>query len=89
MSTTIKRLSERDANQTLQHSYNDVDGTITTNGFLVGKVGRKVVIAITTTSVANDTTQITFSELGITLYVYECIYTDATRSTLISAERIA
>lgn len=89
MSNTIKRLSERDANQTLQGSFNDVDMSLTTNGFLVGKVGRKVSAIISTTSVANDTITYTFSEDGTNLYAYEIIYTDGTRSVLVSAERIS
>jgi hypothetical protein len=89
MSNTTKRFSERDANQTLQSSYNDVDASLTTNGFLVGKVGRKIEPVISTTTVANDTITYYFSENGQQLYAYEIIYTDGTRSTMISAERIS
>jgi hypothetical protein len=89
MSNTTKKFSERDSGQTLQASFNDVDSSLTTNGFLAGKIGRKVAIVISTTSTANDTTTITFSESGSDLYAYKCIYTDGTRSTLISAERIS
>lgn len=87
MANTKKQLSERDANQTLKHSYNDVDGSLTTNGFLVGKVGRKIVQTITTTNVANDTAILDFFEDGVLLYQYKIIYTDGTQATLISAER--
>lgn len=89
MANTTKRLSERDANQTLQGSFNDVDFSITTNGFLIGKVGRKVELQVTTTTVANDTAIYTFSENGTTLYQYTIIYTNGSRTLMLSAERTA
>jgi hypothetical protein len=89
MSTTRKGLSERDANQTLKGSFNDVDSSLTTSGFLIGKVGRKVEAVISTTNIANDTITYSFSEDGNALYTYEIIYTDGTRTVLLSAERIA
>lgn len=88
MAQTEKRMSERDANQTLQLSYNDLDASITTNGFLIGKVGRKVEVAISTTTVLDDTITYTFSETGTTLYAYKIIYTNGGRTQMISAERI-
>lgn len=42
MAQTDKPLSERDANQTLQASYNDVNDTLAVDGFVVGLVGRAV-----------------------------------------------
>lgn len=89
MSNTTKGMSERDANQTLQLAFNDVDASLTTGGFLTGKVGRKVVQAISTTTVTDDTLTYTFSESGTTLYALKVIYTDNTYNTLISAERIS
>lgn len=89
MANTSKGLSERDANQTLQHAYNGVDASITTSGFLTGKVGHKVTLAISTTSAANDTQTYTFLDNGTTLYVLTLIYTDSTYATLVSAERTA
>lgn len=89
MSKTSKTLSERDGQQTLQLAFNDVDATITTNGFLVGKVGRKIVQTISTTSVSNDTATFAFSESGIALYSLKVIYTDSSQSVMLSAERIS
>lgn len=89
MAHTVKRLSERDGNQTLQGAFNDVDDSLTTNGYLVGKVGRKIVQAISTTNTAGDTATFTFSEDGITLYTLVIIYTDSTQAVMISAERTA
>ena len=89
MSNTTKGFSERDAGQTQQLSFNDVDASITTAGFLVGKVGRKVVLTISTTSVSNDTQTFAFSENGTALYSLKLIFTDSTYATLVSAERIS
>lgn len=89
MAKTQKALSERDGNQVLQASVNDVDGSLTTAGFLTGKVGRKVVQTISTTTVPNDTVTFDFQELGISLYELKIIYTDATQAVMLSAERIS
>lgn len=89
MAHTTKHLSDRDAQQTLRSSYNDVDASITTNGFLIGKVGHKIVQDITTTTITGDTAVFTFSDSGVLLYQLTLIYTDATQATLISAERTA
>lgn len=89
MSQTDKRLSERDPGQTLQHSYNEIDASITMAGFLTGKVGRKVEQTISSTTVPNDTLTFTFSESGTNLYSIQVIYTDSTYSTMLSAERIS
>jgi len=89
MSNTTKAPSDLDYSQTLQGAYNDVNSTLSTDGFLVGKVGRKIVVSITTTSVANDTEIYAFSENGTALYTITMIYTDGNRTTMISAERTA
>lgn len=88
MSATQKRFSEFDQNQIFKKSYNDA-GTLSVDGFIAGLVGRKVALAISTTTVANDTQTFTFSENGTTLFVIKIIYTDSSYSTMISAERIA
>jgi hypothetical protein len=89
MSQTQKSFTERDANQTLQLSFNDVDASITTAGFLTGKIGRKVTQDISTTSSTDDTLTFTFLENGSTLYAIKVIYTDNTYATFVSAERIS
>lgn len=85
MADIKKPLSERDANQTLQSAYNLVDATISTNGFLVGKVGNRVVRVL----VDPITEYYSFYDQTSLLYTYRIIYTDATLGTLSSAERIA
>jgi hypothetical protein len=89
MAITQKPASDLDYSQTLQNAFNDVDSTITTNGFLVGKIGRKVDVSISTTNVASDTETYAFSENSIALYSLKLIYTDGTRTQLLSAERIS
>lgn len=89
MSNTTKGLSDFDGTQTLRSAFNDVDSTLTTNGFLVGLVGRKVVVTISTTTVSNDTQSFAFSENGTALYTLKLIFVDSTYAQLVSAERTA
>lgn len=87
MSDTTKLFSDLDANQTIRRAYNDVDASVTSADFLVGKLGRKKTYAISTTNVANDTVTITYSEGSSTLYVIKNIYTSGARTDLLSQER--
>ncbi len=89
MAITTKSQSNLDFQQTLKSSYNDVNATLSVDGFLVGKVGNKVTLAISTTNVANDTETYTFLDSATTLYQLRIIYTDGTRELMLSAERIA
>lgn len=89
MSSTSKIMTQKDADQVIRSAQNDVNNTIAVDGFLVGKIGRKVVLTITTTTVANDTEVYVFSESGTNLYTITVIYTDGTRTTMLSAERTA
>ena len=89
MSDTTKRLSERDYAQALQSSYNQMNATLSVDGFIVGKVGHKVTLAISTTTVLNDTELYSFYDVSTLLYQIKIIYTDGTRNQLLSAERIA
>lgn len=89
MTKTSKRSTRKDGMQTLQMAYNDVDASLTTNGFLVGKVGHKVTLNIQTTTVTNDTELYSFFDNTELLYQIKLIYTDGTKSLLISAERVS
>ena len=89
MSTLQKEMTVNSQDTALKHAYNDIDKSISVNGFLVSKVGAKVEAAITTTNVANDTVEFTFLDGANTLYVITVIYTDGTRTDLLSAERTA
>lgn len=89
MAKTTKELSALDDAQVSRSAYSDTDATIPTSGYLTPVVGRKITLALSTTSIVNDTETYTFSENGIDLYAIKVIYTDGTRETMISAERIS
>lgn len=81
---TAKQLSNRDSGQTLQAAFNEEDFSLSTGTFLQSVVGRKIEIAD-----GGTTEVVTFSENGTFLFEYTLTYTDATKATLISAERTA
>lgn len=87
--TTIKPPSDLDSTQNIQRSYNDVNSTLSCDGFLVGLVGRRVDLAIATTNIAGDTENYSFSENGVPLYTLQIVYTDGTRNQLLFAQRTA
>ena len=89
MAQTSKPLSQHDYSQAIQGSYNEVDKTLSVNGFIVGKVGHKVTLAIATTLVLNDTEVYTFLDGATVLYEITIVYTDGTRALMVSAERTA
>jgi len=89
MAKTTKKGSKKDGLQTLQMAYNDVDASITTNGFLVGKIGHKVTLTISTTTVADDTETYSFFDGTDLLYQIRLVYTSAAKTQMISAERVA
>lgn len=77
-------ISSEHPDNAIRYAYNDHEGSLTVNGFIVHAVGRKVDILSGAT-----TDQFTFSENGVTLYVLLLTYTDTTKATLLSAERTA
>ncbi len=81
---TDKRPSNLDGFGTLKGAYNDDTGVLGTEGWLTGKVGRKVEL-----EVAGDTEVYTYSEDGTVVLELTLIYTDSDRETLESAERTA
>lgn len=89
MSNTTKPLSDRDADQTLQHVYNIDDASLTVSGFVTAKVGNKITVATSTTTVPGDTQTFSFFDNSIALYVLTLIYTDSTQQVLVSVERTA
>lgn len=97
--STSKQIGKIDGDQALRKAYNVEDSTLSVNGFIVGKIGHKVTVTIGTTNVANDTERFTFTDESppsdnplfpgpITLYIIDVVYTDATRTTFLSAERV-
>lgn len=89
MANTTKGLAKMDADQAIKGAINVEDFSLTTSGFLTGKVGRKVDVAISTTTVPSDTETYSFSENGSALYALRVIYTTGTRDVMLSAERIS
>lgn len=94
MSETIKIPAEYDYQQTLRRSYNLETASMSVDGFLAGKIGRKVVQTIVTTTFPNDTLVFDFQEKDatgayITLYQLTIIFIDSGRSEMLSAERTA
>lgn len=89
MSNTTKQPTMLDNEQVIRNVFNEPDKSLTVNGFLVGKTGHKVTMALSTTNIANDTETYTFLDGATTLYEIEVIYTDGTRAVMISAERIS
>lgn len=89
MGRTAKPLSQQDPGETQQYSFNDVDATHTVNGFLVGVVGRRIDLTISTTTVANDTETYVFTENSIALYTFVIVYTDGNRTVMKNAIRTA
>ena len=82
MAKTQKELSLKDGNQTLQAAFNDVDDSLTTGGFLTGKIGRRIEVGG-----AGSVETYSYIEDGVLLYVLTLTYTDSTKATLVSAER--
>lgn len=91
--TTTKQIGKIDAENVLRKAYNIEDASMTVNGFLIGKVGHRVTLTISTTNVANDTEAYSFYDASVSpptlLYTFTIVYTDATREQMISAERTA
>lgn len=84
-----KPTTGRDFTQVLQRSYNEIDASIATSGFLTSKVGNKVTRTVSTTNTPDDTETFAFIDNGTELYTIKIIYTDDTREDMISAERIS
>lgn len=86
---TTKLMSQKDADQAIRTSFIDDNGTLSVDGFLSGKVGRRVDVAISTTTVANDTATFSFSENGTAILALKLVYTDGTQAQLLYAVRIS
>ena len=87
--STTKPASNASHENVLRSAHNEVDASITVNGFLVGKVGHNIQVTTGTTTVLNDTAIYTFKDGSTTLYVLTLVYTDASQAVLISATRTA
>ena len=89
MSITTKQPTKLDYEQSIQGAYNDVNATLSVDGFLAGKVGHKVSLTLDETDNPDDTEIYTFEDNGTILYQITIIYTDDSRSLMKSAARTA
>ena len=83
MSKTTKEMSEQDYQQTLRGAYNEVDKSLTTAGFVVGKLGHKIV-KVNTAATIED---FSYYDGLVLLYTIRVTYTDGTKADLSSVER--
>jgi hypothetical protein len=85
MSQTTKPMSERDFQQVIKNSSNDVNKTIGVDGFLVGKVGHRIECTY-----PDAVTEVyTFKDGSTVLYTITLVYTTSSKEFLSSAERTA
>lgn len=89
MAVTTKPNPQTNSGNAIVASYNEVDKSLAVSGFLTAAIGRKITQTITTTTVANDTEEISFYDGATLLYTLEIIYTDGNRTVMLSAERTA
>jgi hypothetical protein len=86
---TNKIMTQKDADQATRSAYIDDNGTISVDGFLAGLVGRRVDVAVSTTTIANDTVTFSFSENGNPILAIKLVYTDGSQTQLLYAVRIS
>jgi hypothetical protein len=89
MANTTKTPSNMSQENALRSAHNEVDSSITTNGFLVGKVGHKVTVALATTNIADDSIIYTFLDGATQLYQIKLVFNVAQTLSMLSSERIA
>lgn len=83
MAKTTKELSEQDYQQTLRGAYNEVDKSLTTAPFIVGKIGHRIVKTNTSATIED----FAYFDDAVLLYTIRVIYTDASKADLASVER--
>lgn len=86
MAINSKPLSEFDQTLILQKVYNPQDNTLSTAGFLNGRVGNKIEVGYPTATTETYSFYQNTSELLLVLLI---TYTDSSKSALSSAERTA
>ena len=85
MANSSKEMAEVDANQAIKFAFDSTTKTIAMGNFLTAKAGHK----ITQTAFSASVDDYTYSDSGTTLLVLRISYTDATKATFLSAERIS
>jgi FKBP-type peptidyl-prolyl cis-trans isomerase (trigger factor) len=85
MSITTKKPTKLDYEQAIQGSFNDVNSTLSVDGFIVGKVGHKIVKE----NFSATEEDYSFYDNTTLLYKLRITYTSALKQDLASVERIA
>ena len=85
MSVTQKNQSSLDSGQTLKSAYNDNSGAFAVEGWVTGKVGRK--ITITASSATVD--EVEFIENGVSLMTMVITYNNGSHDVVLEVERTA
>lgn len=83
MAKTAKEMSEQDPQQVLRGAYNEVDKSLTTASFIVGKIGHKIVKTNTSATIEDYA----YSDGATLLYTIRVTYVDSTKADLVSVER--
>ena len=84
-----KKASKLSNENVLRSAHVDETASLSINGYVSAKVGRRIELSLTTTNVLNDTEVYTYLEDGVQIMVLEVVYTDTSRETLVSVERTA
>lgn len=84
-----KKASKLSNENVLRSAHVDETASLSINGYVSAKVGRRIELSLATTNVLNDTEVYTYLEDGVQIMVLEVVYTDAGRETLVSVERTA
>ncbi len=85
MSETTKSPSEYSEQQIMQRSFNKEGHTLGVDGFIVGKLGRKIIRS----DVTSSSEDFAFYDSTTLLYTIRITYTDSSKSTLSQVERVA
>jgi len=85
MANTLKPDSYGNADNVLRSAFNEMNKSITTDSFIVGKVGHKIV----RTSPDTVTDDWSYYDDSVLLYTIQVIYTTSAKEVISSVERIA
>jgi hypothetical protein len=89
MNGTTKKPSELNAENVLRSSHVQETGVLSVGGFVAAKVGHRITLDIATTTVVDDTEIYRYFDGSAQLMELTIVYTDASRSTLLSVTRTA
>lgn len=97
MANSSKQLSTQDANGVIRQASADDIMALMTTGFLQGKLNNRITITLATTTVPNDTEIVRYFDRDtnaatpsyVLITEVTVVYTDATRTQMLSAERTA